>query len=39
LRPLTDRLLADAAAVGISLREIVEYLQGFETSRSTTEKT
>ena len=39
LRPLTDRLLADAAAVGISLQEIVEYLQGFEMSRSTTEKT
>jgi GntR family transcriptional regulator len=39
LRPLVDRLLADASAVGISLPEITEYLQGLETSRTTKEKT
>jgi len=39
LRPLVDRLLADASAIGISLPEIVEYLQGLETSRTTKEKT
>jgi DNA-binding transcriptional regulator YhcF (GntR family) len=39
LRPLVDRLLADASAIGISLPEIVEYFQGLETSRTTKEKT
>jgi GntR family transcriptional regulator len=39
LRPLVDRLLADASAIGISLPEIVEYVQGLETSRTTKEKT
>ena len=39
LRPLVDRLLADASAIGISLSEIMEYLQGLETSRTTKEKT
>jgi len=39
LRPLVDRLLADASAIGISLPEIVDYLQGLETSRPTKEKT
>jgi GntR family transcriptional regulator len=39
LRPLVDRLLADASAIGISLPEIMEYLQGLETSRTTKEKT
>ena len=38
LRPLVDRLLADASAIGISLPEIMEYLQGLETSRTTKEK-
>ena len=39
LRPLVDRLLADASAIGISLPEIVEYFQGLETSRTTKERT
>lgn len=39
LRPLVDRLLADASAIGISFPEIMEYLQGLETSRTTKEKT
>jgi GntR family transcriptional regulator len=39
LRPLVDRLLADASAIGLSLPEIVEYVQGLETSRTTKEKT
>jgi GntR family transcriptional regulator len=30
LRPLVDRLLADASAMGISLPEIVEYLEALE---------
>jgi GntR family transcriptional regulator len=39
LRPLVDRLLADASAIGISLPDIMEYLRGLETSRTTKEKT
>ena len=39
LRPLVDRLLADASAIGVSLPEIVEYLAGLESSRPTKEKT
>jgi GntR family transcriptional regulator len=38
LRPLVDRLLADASAIGISLPEIRQYLEGLETSRTTKEK-
>jgi GntR family transcriptional regulator len=30
LRPLVDRLLADASAIGISLHEIVQYLKTLE---------
>ena len=37
LRPLVDRLLADAAARGISLPEILQYLEVL-TARSTKEK-
>ena len=39
LRPLVDRLLADASAIGVSLPEIVQYLEGLESSRTTKEKT
>jgi GntR family transcriptional regulator len=38
LRPLVDRLLADASAIGISLHEIVAYLAALE-AKSTKEKT
>ena len=34
LKPLVDRLLADASAVGIPLREIVQYLKTLEASQS-----
>ena len=37
LRPLVDRLLADASAVGISLHEIVRYLETIE-AKQTKEK-
>ena len=37
LRPLVDRLLADASAVGISLHEIVAYLKTIE-ARQTKER-
>jgi GntR family transcriptional regulator len=37
LRPLVDRLLADASAVGITLPEIVQYLDALA-SRQTKEK-
>jgi len=30
LRPLVDRLLADASAIGISLHEVVQYLKALE---------
>jgi GntR family transcriptional regulator len=38
LRPLVDRLLADASAIGISLPEIVAYIKAIE-GRHTKEKT
>jgi GntR family transcriptional regulator len=38
LRPLVERLLADAAAVGISLSDVVRYLESLE-SRHTKENT
>jgi GntR family transcriptional regulator len=38
LKPLVDRLLADASAVGISLHDIVRYLEGVE-ARQIKEKT
>jgi GntR family transcriptional regulator len=38
LKPLVDRLLADASAVGISLHDIVRYLEAIE-ARQTREKT
>lgn len=38
LRPLVDRLLADASAIGISLPEIVQYLETLA-ARSTKERT
>ena len=34
LRPLVDRLLADASAVGITLTDIVQYLQSLEARHS-----
>jgi GntR family transcriptional regulator len=37
LRPLVDRLLADASAIGISFPEIVAYIKALE-ARSTKEK-
>jgi GntR family transcriptional regulator len=37
LRPLVDRLLADASAIGIPLREVVLYLESLE-SRAIKEK-
>jgi GntR family transcriptional regulator len=37
LRPLVDRLLADASAVGITLPEIVQYIEALA-SRQTKEK-
>jgi GntR family transcriptional regulator len=37
LRPLVDRLLADASAIGIPLHEIVQYLKTLE-ARHTKEK-
>ena len=39
LRPLVERLLADASAIGVSLPDILEYLEGLETSRTVKEKT
>lgn len=39
LRPLVERLLADASAIGVSLPDILEYLEGLESSRTTKEKT
>jgi GntR family transcriptional regulator len=38
LRPLVDRLLADASAIGISLQEIVAFLKTLE-AKNTKEKT
>lgn len=38
LRPLVDRLLADASAIGISLSEIVAYLKTLD-AKTTKEKT
>src|SRR5499427_2941440 len=38
LRPLVDRLLADASAIGISLHEIVQYIKALE-ARPNKEKT
>lgn len=38
LRPLVERLLADASALGIPLHEVVHYMRGLET-RHTKEKT
>ena len=38
LRPLVDRLLADASAIGISVHEVVQYLKTIE-PRHTKEKT
>ncbi len=38
LRPLVERLLADAAALGLTLRDVVQYLKSLET-RSGKEKT
>src|SRR5262245_18533046 len=38
LKPLVDRLLADASAVGISLHDIVRYLEAIE-ARQIKEKT
>jgi GntR family transcriptional regulator len=37
LRPLVDRLLADASAIGVPLHEIVQYLKALE-ARNTKEK-
>lgn len=37
LRPLVDRLLADASATGISFQEVMQYLKALE-ARSTKEK-
>ena len=37
LRPLVDRLLADASAIGIPLHEVLLYFKGLE-SRATKEK-
>ena len=37
LRPLVDRLLADASAIGISLAEVVQYLESIA-ARATKEK-
>ena len=37
LRPLVDRLLADASAIGIPFQEVMQYLKGLETR--TKEKT
>jgi GntR family transcriptional regulator len=34
LRPLVDRLLADASAIGISLQEILLYLKNLETKNA-----
>ena len=34
LRPLVDRLLADASAIGISLQEILLYLKNLETKHA-----
>lgn len=31
LRPLVDRLVADAAAIGIPLSDVVQYVKGLET--------
>lgn len=37
LRPLVDRLLADASAIGIPLHEVIQYVKALET-RQTKEK-
>ena len=37
LRPLVDRLLADASAIGVSLTEVVQYLESIA-ARATKEK-
>ena len=34
LRPLVDRLLADASALGISLADVIQYLKSLETRRA-----
>jgi GntR family transcriptional regulator len=38
LKPLVERLLADASAIGISLHDVVQYVKGLE-SRNTKENT
>ncbi|MEP6495952.1 MAG: GntR family transcriptional regulator [bacterium] len=38
LRPLVDRLLADASAIGVSFPEVVQYIKTLE-ARSTKERT